>query len=345
MLTTNEPSSLVARSSSGAASGRSGTAPRRCRSRRARWRPLRALSAASSIPLSVASPRDFVRVSPSSALVQDAAAYATARTSSFAAAVSAAFAPSSRSTSPASVQIRVARIRFSVSVPVLSVQITAAAPSVSTALSRFTSAPRRASAATPTASASVIVGNSPSGTFATIMPIAKLKASCSGSPATSQPIGRNATPTTTATSAISQATRANLALEWAQLGVDAFRQRRDPAKLGLHPRGCDHRLPLAPDTARSAEDEIARFEHRPFDVMQCRRAVHRLRFARQRRKVDFERAVDELRVGGDPVALLEGGARRLARAPRASIGCRRPSRSTSACWGRYRRSASIARSA
>ena len=76
-----------------------------------------------------------------------------------------------------------ARIRFSVSVPVLSVQITPAEPSVSTALSRFTSAPRRARVATPTASASVIVGSSPSGTFATISPIAKLAASFSDSPA------------------------------------------------------------------------------------------------------------------------------------------------------------------
>ena len=53
----------------------------------------------------------------------------------------------------------------------------------------------------------MIVGRSPSGTFATISPIAKLYASFSGSPAPSQPIGRNARPTTTATIAISQATR------------------------------------------------------------------------------------------------------------------------------------------
>ena len=148
-----------------------------------------------------------MRESPSSALVHDAIAYASSRTVSFAAATCDGSAQDSRSTSPESDQIRVARIWFSVSVPVLSVQMTAADPRVSTALSRLTSAPRRASDATPTASASVIVGSKPSGTFATIMPIAKLSASCNGSPATSQPIGRNATPTTIATSAISQATR------------------------------------------------------------------------------------------------------------------------------------------
>ena len=86
-------------------------------------------------------------------------------------------------------------IRFSVSVPVLSVQITVVEPSVSTAQSRLTRAPRRASWRTPTASASVIVGRRPSGTFATIRPIANVSASSSGSPATSQPSGRNARPT------------------------------------------------------------------------------------------------------------------------------------------------------
>ena len=85
--------------------------------------------------------------------------------------------------------------------------MTAVEPSVSTALSRLTSASRRASCATPTASASVIVGSSPSGTFATIRPIVKLTASPSGSPATSQPIGRKTRPAATATPAISHATR------------------------------------------------------------------------------------------------------------------------------------------
>ena len=49
---------------------------------------------------------------------------------------------------PAGVQTRTARMRFSVRVPVLSVQITLVEPSVSTALSRLTSAPRRASSRT-----------------------------------------------------------------------------------------------------------------------------------------------------------------------------------------------------
>ena len=164
--------------------------------------------AASSIPISVASPRDFpARPGSSSAVLQDAAARPRSARTGFAATAAPTSLSPSRSTSPSGVQIRIARIRFSVSVPVLSVQITVVEPSVSTALRRLTRAPCRARVATPTASASVIVGNRPSGTFATISPIAKLSASCSGNPATSQPIGRNASPAATATSAISQATR------------------------------------------------------------------------------------------------------------------------------------------
>ncbi len=98
-------------------------------------------------------------------------------------------------------------MRFSVSVPVLSVQMTLVDPSVSTALSRFTSAPLRASSRTATASASVIVGSRPSGTLATIRPMAKLIAFVKERPATRAPSGMKATATTTATRAISQATR------------------------------------------------------------------------------------------------------------------------------------------
>jgi hypothetical protein len=114
--------------------------------------------------------------------------------------------PSCGSIEPAAVQTVVTRMRFSVSVPVLSVQMTVVEPSVSTALRRLTTAPRRARSRTPTASARVMVGSSPSGTFATSSPIAKLMAAAQPSPA-SNPNGRNATPAPTATAAISQATR------------------------------------------------------------------------------------------------------------------------------------------
>ena len=97
-------------------------------------------------------------------------------------------------------------MRFWVSVPVLSVQTTVVDPSVSTALSRFTSAPLRARLRTPTARASVIVGSRPSGTLATSSPIANAMLSAVDSPAPRMPSGMNATPTATATPAITQAT-------------------------------------------------------------------------------------------------------------------------------------------
>ena len=73
---------------------------------------------------------------------------------------------------PPATQIDRISMRFCVSVPVLSVQMTDAEPSVSTLGRWRTSVPlamRRAAMAIAT----VTVGNSPSGTFATMMPIAK----------------------------------------------------------------------------------------------------------------------------------------------------------------------------
>jgi hypothetical protein len=74
----------------------------------------------------------------------------------------------------------------------LSVQITVTEPSVSTADSRFTTAPRRASSRTPAASAKVMVGSSPSGTLATISPIEKVIAALQPRPAASPWAGGNA---------------------------------------------------------------------------------------------------------------------------------------------------------
>jgi hypothetical protein len=95
----------------------------------------------------------------------------------------------------------------SVSVPVLSVQITSVEPSVSTAVSRLTSARRAAIRLTPPASDRVIVGNSPSGTFATSRPIANVTAAASESPASVVPAAKNSSPAATAIAAINHATR------------------------------------------------------------------------------------------------------------------------------------------
>ena len=166
--------------------------------------------AASSIPTSVASPRDFpVRSGASSAAEQ--AAIARPRNPSTGSAATAR----SMSIVPLEVELaerrpdRAARIRFSVSVPVLSVQMT----SVSTRVSPRRGEPfavRRGGRGWPRrrrapASASA---RGPSGTLATIRPIAKVNASPERQPRR-QPADRGGrrSPTATETSAISQATR------------------------------------------------------------------------------------------------------------------------------------------
>ncbi len=111
------------------------------------------------------------------------------------------------SISSTGVHTETARMRFSVSVPVLSVQITSVEPSVSTALKRLTTAPWCTSPRTPTASASVMTGSSPSGTLPTSSPTANTTASLKGRPAPSMASGMKAIPSSTAISAISHATR------------------------------------------------------------------------------------------------------------------------------------------
>ena len=83
-------------------------------------------------------------------------------------------------------------ISFLVKVPVLSVQITVTALRVSTADNRRTKAFCLAMRLTPIAKARLTVGNKPSGTNATIIPMAKMKLSLSCIP-TSNLVNKNIT--------------------------------------------------------------------------------------------------------------------------------------------------------
>jgi len=187
----------------------------RARSRSATLTSTPSLAAAASMGTSVGSPAD-----PSGcALLQADIVSARAETIRFGAR-SARSLGASRSTVCGAVQILVTVIRFSVSVPVLSVQITLVEPSVSTALSRLITAPRRTSPRTPTARARVITGSSPSGTLPTNSPTANTTASLMGNPATKVPIGMNAAPVTTAIRAISHAPRRTCASKRALLLLD-----------------------------------------------------------------------------------------------------------------------------
>jgi len=98
-------------------------------------------------------------------------------------------------------------MRFCVSVPVLSLQITLAAPSVSTAGRWRTSAFFFAMRCVAIASDSVTVGSNPSGTFATMMPIANTRFSQNDRPIIC-PIRKNRTPSSVANSATSRDRRA-----------------------------------------------------------------------------------------------------------------------------------------
>ena len=252
-------------------------------------------------------------------------------------------AGSSRLVSPSGVQALVTRIRFWVSVPVLSVQMTEVDPRVSTAESRLTRAPRRAISRTPTASASVIVGSSPSGTFATSSPIAKLIAAARLSPA-ARPTGRNARPAPTATSAISQAAR----LTWCSSGLSS----RPTRWLSAAIRPSSVPIPVAVTTACASP------------------AVHSLPLNTRSLACSSgtrpSRSSADLMTGTDsPVSVdmststvpLISRASAQTRSPssisrtspgtssRASISCRDPSRSTRARSGRNAASASTARSA
>jgi hypothetical protein len=145
---------------------------------------------------------------------------------------------------PAPVQIRCTVIRFAVNVPVLSVQITVVEPSVSTALRRFTTAPRPTSSRTPTASASVITGSIPSGTLPTIRPTANTTVADTDRPATSVAIGIKAIPLTTAISAISHATRRT----WPSSGLSSLSTRSDSAAI----RPSSVCMPVANTTPRAS---------------------------------------------------------------------------------------------
>ena len=99
-------------------------------------------------------------------------------------------------------QVASTAIRLQVSVPVLSLQITLTEPRVSTADRRRTKAFWRAIRCTLRARARVTVGNSPSGTLATMIPTAKIKLSSGPTPTNSRLRPKVSTPISTAMAVI-----------------------------------------------------------------------------------------------------------------------------------------------
>ncbi len=235
-----------------------------------------------------------------------------------------------------SVHAALGRIRFSVIVPVLSVQITSVLPSVSTALSRLTSAPRRASRLTATASARVMTGSSPSGTLPASSPTANTTLLLNDSPAAKIAIGTNAIAMPSGDRRDQPRDAAHLLLERARLLLDAFGQRRDPPQLGAHPGRVDDAGGLAAGDARAAEHEVARLEPRHAGVLQGGGAHDGDRLAGQRREVDLQRAGEQPHVRrelvafghqhdvpGNEVGRVHGPARRRRAARSRAAACTR----------------------
>jgi len=135
-------------------------------------------------------------------------------------------------------------MRLRVRVPVLSVQITSVEPSVSTELSRLTTAPRRTISRTPIASARVITCSRPSGTLPAISPTANTMACRTDRPAPSVATGKNATAIATAIAAISHATRRI----WRSSGLCSGLTRSDSAAIG--PSSVP--MPVATTTTRAS---------------------------------------------------------------------------------------------
>ena len=132
-------------------------------------------------------------------------------------------------------------------VPVLSAQITVVEPSVSTAASRRTSAPRRASRQSPAASASDTTAGRPSGTAAT----ARLTAVSSISP-TGSPCRMPARPTTAQIPTASTISRRPSASTWRSSGVV-----REPAEATSRPiRPSSVAGPVAVTSATPLPDRI-----------------------------------------------------------------------------------------
>ena len=209
------------------------------------------------------------------------------------------------SSGPSGIQSARTARRFSVSVPVLSVQMTSIAPSVSTAERRRTSARRRAIRCAFTASVIVMAGRSPSGTFATAIPMANTAASKLPPPrprtsrvhAGAHPEGEDRDDPHEAV---------HLALEGRRDAADRGREAGDPPELGRGARRVHDRAAAALDDRRAGGREVARLGRGAAARVGIGVPLDRGRLAREEGQVEPEPlGQHDPRVGGDPIALLE----------------------------------------
>jgi hypothetical protein len=152
-------------------------------------------------------------------------------------------------------------MRFWVSVPVLSVQITVVEPNVSTDDKCRIRTFRFAMRWLASTSASVSVGSRPSGTMATMMPMAKTNAFQNGTPA-KRPTTKKRSPIPTATIPITRLRCAislrsgetaspAVCVRWAILPNSVYAGREDdcPGLAGNERRACEHDVAAVNDLA------------------------------------------------------------------------------------------------
>ncbi len=259
-------------------------------------------AAAASSATSVGSPRQ--PPSPSSSAVLQAATRRSRASARPAAGRSAGRRPAG---SPSGVQSAAARIRFSVSVPVLSVQMTVVEPSVSTALSRLTTAPRARQRAHTDGERERDRRQQP------LRDVGDEQADREPErvgerqarhehPDREERAGRRPT----ATAAISHATRRTCRSS----GLSSRPTRCDSAAM----RPSSVRMPVAnTSAARLAAEAAGAAEHAGrarssrsvARAVSPRRAVTGTDSPRQRGQVDLDRALEQAGVGRDAVALLD----------------------------------------
>ena len=235
-------------------------------------------------------------------------------------------------------------MRFSVSVPVLSVQITSVEPSVSTALRRLTSAPRRASSRTATASASVITGSSPSGTLPSSRPTAKTMLFLGDRPAPKIATGTNATAIAIAIAAINQATLRTCVSS----GLGSSLTRSDNAAM----RPSSVRIPVANTTPRACPP-VALVPLKSRSCAAIRATLASIRSAERSTGADSPLSVERSTSTAPEIKRMSAAMRSPSSTSTMSpgtsstavISCEVRSRSTRAFCGRNCAKASTARSA
>ena len=196
-------------------------------------------------------------------------------------------------------------MRPSVRVPVLSVQITSVEPSVSTAVSRFRSALRRAIRRTPTASARVMVGSRPSGTLATSRPDREDDRVVERKSGDERADGEEQHARGHGDRGDQLGGSVDLHLERAELGAHTLGERGDPARAGCPSRWRRRRPRPRPRAEAAAEDEVVGLERRGRRPRPRRAARHGCDSPVSGDMSSSTEPVDQPGVGRQPVPLLD----------------------------------------